>query len=53
MTTDEQSESQDGYPVDIKDLETDQERDGVDLIRYVGPTWSYIAKDRQSKGVPP
>ena len=29
MTTDGQSESQNAYPVDIKDLEVDQERDGV------------------------
>ena len=29
MTIDGQSESQNGYPVDIKDLEADQEQDGV------------------------
>ena len=28
-TTDGPSESQNGYPVDIKDLEADQERDGA------------------------
>ena len=45
---DGQSESQNGYPVDIKDLEADQERDGaITLIWYVGPTWRHIAKDRK------
>ena len=29
VTTDGQSESQNGYPVDIKDLEADQEQDGA------------------------
>ena len=46
MTTDEQSESQNGYPVDIKYFEADQDRDGA-TIRYVGATWSHVAKDRK------
>ena len=29
VTTDGQSESPNGYPADIKDLEADQERDGA------------------------
>ena len=45
---DGQSESQNGYPMEIKDLEADQEQDGAtNLIQYVGPTWSHIARDRK------
>ena len=42
MTIDGQSESQNGYPVEIKDLEADpRTRWCDDLIQYVGPTWSH------------
>ena len=44
MTTDGQSESQNRYPVGIKDFASHQERSADDLIRYVGPTWSRTAK---------
>ena len=38
-----------GYPVDIKDLEADQEQYGAmtSLIPYVKPNWSYVVKDKK------
>ena len=35
MATDGQSESENGYLVDIKDLEADQERDGATTLSDV------------------